>query len=176
MYEWTADYIVQDSFLDEEDYNWCVGFFDNLSNKNKDWQISKNKIYYNGRQDIQDEYIYTMHKKYNPLLLTYLKRLAPDKIKDYTYSEFNFVKNGPEHVFKIHNDTPNKLLSVVIYIQPNKNTGTLLYSNQQGDDEYEVVWKCNRALIFSRNNETWHSYRSDGKTERCCLVYNLRSP
>ena len=67
------------------------------------------------------------------------------------------------------------MLSVVIYIAPDKNEGTWLYEDKSGKNPYEVEWKVNRAFAFSRNDNTWHSYKADGKNNRLALVYNLRS-
>ena len=39
----------------------------------------------------------------------------------------------------------------------------------------KINWIPNRAFIFSRNDNTWHSYKADGKNNRLTLVYNLRS-
>ena len=78
-------------------------------------------------------------------------------------------------MYKIHNDTPNKLLSGVIYISPEENEGTWLYDTEDGDNPRQIQWEQNIAFFFSRNEEAWHSYKADGKNSRCALVYNLRS-
>ena len=83
-----------------------------------------------------------------------------------------FVK---DYVFPIHSDSRDKLLSVVIYIAPEVNEGTWLYEDKSGKNPKQVEWIPNRAFVFSRNDNTWHSYRADGKNNRLTLVYNLRS-
>ena len=76
--------------------------------------------------------------------------------------------------FPIHDDTPNKLLSGVIYLAPENNSGTFFYSDKKGSDKTNVEWKSNRAVFFSRKErETWHSYQGDGLNDRVVLVYNL---
>ena len=76
----------------------------------------------------------------------------------------------------IHEDSPNKLLSVVVYLHAEENTGTILYSDQSGNDKTIVDWVQNRALIFAREQGvTWHSYEGDGLSTRIALVANLRS-
>ena len=74
----------------------------------------------------------------------------------------------------ISDDTPNKLLSGVVYLKPEKNIGTIFYEDKQGNGRKEIEWKQNRAVFFSRTErETWHSYQGDGKCNRIALVYNL---
>ena len=76
--------------------------------------------------------------------------------------------------FPIHDDTPNKLLSGVIYLHPEKNSGTSFYNDQKGSDKTVIKWKPNRAVFFSRKEkETWHSYEGDGMNDRIALIYNL---
>ena len=84
------------------------------------------------------------------------------------------IKSGKNYKFPIHDDTPNKLLSGVIYLYPEKNTGTLFYSDKKGSEKEIIDWKPNRAVFFSRvERKTWHSFEGDGKSDRIVLVYNL---
>ena len=55
------------------------------------------------------------------------------------------------------------------------NEGTWLYDDKSGTNPRQIEWKQNRAFGFSRNDNTWHSYKADGKSNRLALVYNLRS-
>ena len=67
-------------------------------------------------------------------------------------------------------------MSGVIYLKPEKNLGTVFYSNKKRDDRKEIEWKINRAVFFSRTeNETWHSYEGDKISNRIALVYNLKT-
>ena len=78
--------------------------------------------------------------------------------------------------FPIHDDTPNKLLSGVIYLSPQKNTGTSFYTDKKGSNKTDITWKTNRAVFFSRKErQTWHSYKGDGLNDRMVLVFNLVS-
>ena len=49
----------------------------------------------------------------------------------YDYSEFQIVETGANFVFPIHDDTPNKLLSGVVYLKPEYNSGTIFYENKK---------------------------------------------
>ena len=78
--------------------------------------------------------------------------------------------------FPFHDDTPNKLLSGVIYLTPEKNSGTVFSNSRKGTNSEKVDWKQNRAVFFSRKErETWHAYEGDGVSNRLALVYNLNS-
>ena len=60
-----------------------------------------------------------------------LKKINPEKLKLYDYSEFQIVETGANFVFPIHDDTPNKLLSGVVYLKPEYNSGTIFYENKK---------------------------------------------
>ena len=135
-------------------------------NKIKDNQVSGDGI--------EDESVKRLHQNYHSRAIEILKKLYPEKANLYEYSEFGITDTGPDYKFPIHNDTPNKLLSGVIYISPKNNVGTKFYSNKNGKDEFNVDWKINRAVFFSRvERKTWHSFEGDGKSDRIVLVYNL---
>ena len=103
-----------------------------------------------------------------------LEELNPQKVKLYDYSEFHIIEVGANYKFPVHDDTPNKLLSGVIYLKPEENMGTIFYKNKKGDGKKITDWKMNRGVFFSRNEkETWHSYQGDNKSNRIALVYNL---
>lgn len=109
-------------------------------------------------------------------MMQLLEELAPEKVALYDHSDIHTVITGKDYKFQIHNDFYEKILSVVVYLAPEKNRGTLMYSNKAGADEEEVEWKQNRAMIFSREeNVTWHAYGGDGISNRLVLVYNLKS-
>jgi hypothetical protein len=110
-------------------------------------------------------------------LLNVLSLLAPRKVSAFGHSDFHLVVTPSGRSFKVHDDTPDKLLSVVIYISPEHNKGTFIHSSK--DDPVpagEVEWVQNRAFIFSRvEQKTWHSYASDTEGDRFCVVYNLKA-
>ena len=66
-------------------------------------------------------------------------------------SKFNYFE--PDEQFKIHDDTPDKLLSTVIYLSPENNFGTFVHPTRHDQSGgVEVPWKKNRAFIFSRSD------------------------
>ena len=70
--------------------------------------------------------------------------------------ELNFLL-GP-HEYPIHDEASRKILSSVVYVDPEDNNGTTLY-NQDKTYHSDVEWKPNRAFIFAGvKGLTWHSY------------------
>ena len=118
--------------------------------------------------------IQLIHKKYHKKVFEILEKLNLKKSKLYDYTDLTIIKTGKNYKFPVHDDTPNKLLSGVIYLDPKINTGTIFYRNKKGSNKETISWKKNRAVFFSRKErETWHSYEGDGKSDRIVLVYNL---
>ncbi len=167
---------VVDNFLNSKDFKRVSS----LSLK----KISKEdlKVYHNsivGKKIINSEcinpkYLLELNKNYHNKAIKILKKLCKEKVKLYDYSEFHIIVTGASRKFPIHDDTPNKLLSGVIYLKPNKNSGTNFFSTKSGKSKKTIPWKLNRAVFFSRKErETWHSYHANGKSNRIVLVYNL---
>jgi len=124
---------------------------------------------------LNKDLILKIHNSWHSTLLDMLDMLSPGKSRYYDYSEFHMVQTGKNFSFPIHHDIRSKLLSIVVYLDPDCSTGTYIYRNECPSTMHsEIQWKVNRALIFARaERQTWHSYRGDGKGERRCLVYNL---
>tara|TARA_B100000029_G_scaffold170524_1_gene166782 strand:- start:657 stop:1283 length:627 start_codon:yes stop_codon:yes gene_type:complete len=123
---------------------------------------------------LSDETVKRFHKNYHHKALELLKELYPEKVELYDYSEFHIIQTGSHYKFPIHDDTPSKLLSGVVYIKPENNKGTMFFDTKKGENKKNIEWKKNRAVFFARKErETWHSYEGDGKSSRITLVYNL---
>ena len=137
--------------------------------------VYHNRIFKNGQIEsscLKKEVIIRLHNNYHTRALELLKFFAPKKINLYEYSDFHIVIAGKNHSFPIHTDTPNKLLSGVIYLNPLINNGTKIYSKNK-KNFLNIEWKKNRALFFARSDNTFHSYSSNGKSNRITLIYNL---
>ncbi len=92
----------------------------------------------------------------------------------YEHSDFSIIVTSKNSKFPIHDDIPNKLLSGVIYLSPQKNSGTTFYNDKKGSNKTNIDWKTNRAVFFSRKErETWPSYEGNKVSNRIALVYNL---
>ena len=167
---------IVDDFLNEDDFNELC----NLKIEKK--SDEKFKIFHNeisGNEILKssiDEKLLIKLNKYHLKAMEILKELSPEKFNLYDYSDFVLILTDKNAKFPFHDDTPNKLLSGVIYLIPEKNSGTVFSNNKKGTNSEKVDWKQNRAVFFSRKErETWHSYEGDGVSNRLALVYNLNS-
>lgn len=167
---------IFDDFLNNRD----LEFLRKMSLK----KVSKNdiKVYHNTidkfknvkNSCIEKEKLIDLQNTYHNKAIEILKELNPKKVNLYDYSEFHIVESGSKYKFPIHDDIPAKILSGVIYLEPENNKGTCFYETKDGRGIKEVKWKKNRAVFFSRTERTtWHSFEADGKSNRIVLVYNL---
>ena len=176
--------VTIDNFLDKKDYdnlrNFCSQNFVLNNNKesigDKNFNVFPNEINNQGiiKSTIDPNLLKRLHRNYHSISMSILKDLCPAKAELYDYSNFSIVVTSKNSKFPIHDDIPNKLLSGVIYIHPEKNVSTTFYSNKRGSNKMTIGWKINRGVFFSRKErETWHSYKGDGINDRIALVYNL---
>ena len=170
------NYKIIDNFLIDEHFEKLCKLNLKIINSNE-IRVYHNKIdkFDNLKSSCLSENLFRdLYKEYNQKAMNILNELAPQKLKLYDYSEFHIVETGKNYKFPIHRDTPNKLLSGVIYLYPKKNKGTFIYENRYGKNKKEIEWKQNRAFFFSRSeNYSWHSYEGDRNSNRLALVYNL---
>ena len=121
-------YKLFDKFLTNEDFQAVTNLnLGEISDTGK--RVFHNRIYKNGNIEsscINKETIERMHEEYFPQALNVLEELSPKKIDLYEYSEFHIVITGKDYKYPIHVDAHSKLLSGVIYLKPEKNTGTRL--------------------------------------------------
>lgn len=166
---------VVDNFLNEEDFiDLCNLHLD--MNFNDEFKVYHNEI--NNEKiinsSIDEKILRRIHNNYFSKAINLLKEISPEKVNLYDYSDFTIIITKKNSKFPIHDDTPNKLLSGVIYLYPEKNSGTIFYSDKKGSNKTLIEWKPNRAVFFSRKEkETWHSYEGDKINNRIVLVYNL---
>jgi len=167
---------IIDNFLTNDDFNELCAL-DLKETKDSNIDVYNNYIDKNGlikASVIKDTTINRLFKNYHSKAIELLKELNSKKVHLYEYSEFHIVNTGANYKFPIHDDTPNKLLSGVIYLRTRINSGTMFYENKKGDNKKEVEWKKNRGVFFSRTEKkTWHSFQGDGISSRLVLVYNL---
>lgn len=167
---------IVDNFLDRDDFK-TLGEIKLKKIEPNELAVYHNSIHTDGKiitECMSEELIKKLHNNYHKKALELLEELAPNKVNLYDYSEFHIIETGKNYIFPIHRDTPNKLLSGVIYLKPEINKGTFLYSDRNGNNKSEIEWKQNRAFFFSRSeDDSWHSYEADKKNNRLALVYNL---
>ena len=171
------DLKIIDNFLSKEDFdNLCKI---KLINVNEDEiKVYHNKIFSDGKIEtsecIDEVFLKRLFDNYNKKTLDILSDLCPEKLSLYEYSEFHIIETGSKYKFPIHDDTPNKLLSGVIYLDPEKNSGTNFFDSKNPTVKEKIDWKKNRAVFFSREErKTWHSFEGHSSGERKVLIYNL---
>lgn len=165
------NYIVEDNFFDNYEFSEIKSYYRNNDMINK---LDSNKsIILDFEYNIKKKII----KKYESKMLGFLENLYPEKVKLYDYMSLDYSVCGKNFLYPIHNDAISKLLSVVVYISPEKNHGTFLYnSNNEKDLLTEIEWKTNRAFVFARKNKgTWHSFKSDNIEKRHTVLINLHT-
>lgn len=167
---------ILDNFLEDNDFDeLCKVVLKEI--KSNQITVCVNKIKKDellSAQCISKDFLKLLQKNYHEKAINILKEINPKKVDLYEYSEFGITDTGADYKFPIHDDTPNKLLSGVIYLSPEYNSGTIFYDNKSGDGKNEISWKQNRAVFFSRSERnTWHSFEGDKKSKRRVLVYNL---
>ena len=123
-------YKVIDNFLEEKDFKAIEKIKLSKINSNnmrvfnntisKDGTIMKNDC-------IEKKILQSLQKKYHAKALKILNELCPEKIKLYEFSEFHIIQTGANYKFPTHDDTPIKLLSGVIYVEPVENKGTMFF-------------------------------------------------
>ena len=174
----TWPHIIEDNFLTEKQFKHVTQYSNLKLKSDTGVAVIKNKIWLDGKTEgkLHPNFLLDFHNTYSKKLVSYLEKLAPERVPSIKWIELNIVLTGKNCKYEIHEDMPNKLLSVVVYLYPEKNTGTILYSDQSGNDKTIVEWVQNRALIFAREEGvTWHSYEGDGVSTRIALLVNLRS-
>jgi len=74
----------------------------------------------------------------------------------------NFVRTKPNFVHPIHTEISCKILSCVLYITPDANSGTRLFSDSERSNKLEIEWKPNTMVMFAGQDDvTWHDYTSN---------------
>ena len=131
-------YVVIDNFLKEEHFN----YLNNFKISNKDERITfknciipkENKIINSKDYDkiFDDKLTTEFNNTYYPIVLDLMKKLNKSNISKFKYMEFTLVNTPKNFTFPIHFDSKLKLISIVIYISPEKNIGTWLYDNKEG--------------------------------------------
>ena len=122
---------IIDDFFDTEDFkelsNFKFGSVGSKEIKVHHNMISKDSVIKNDL--LNNELVLKIHKKYHKRVFELLKELNPEKAELYDYTDLVLIETGSEYKYPIHDDTPNKLLSGVIYLSPEKNSGTSLQKN-----------------------------------------------
>ena len=175
------DHLIINDFVSKELFDEFIDEILNIDlsfdNKNLDHR-SISKINKNGKiissEGLSKDLLLKVFEEKNKYLLESLKYLAPKKVKLYDFTELRVQKADPNYDSGPHTDSSQKLLSCVVYIYPEIEDGTKMYTDKDAPVFKESKWLQNRAFIFSRiEKKTWHSWSSKNKYGRIVLVYTL---
>ena len=110
---------IIDNFLSDRDFeelnnlklekklNTKISVFNNIINKNNEIENSC----------LNKNLIFNLHKNYHEKMINILNKLNPKKVDLYDYSDLSIIITDKNAKFPVHDDTPNKLLSGVIYLK-----------------------------------------------------------
>lgn len=92
-----------------------------------------------------------------------LHKLNIENVDSYSIGA-ELVKCEPGYAYHTHRDHPCKTYTIVVFIDPDEGNGTILVGSDK--QEYEVVWKKNRALIIRQDPLAFHRYTNTTNQNR----------
>ncbi len=101
--------------------------------------------------------LYPRHRRYEKLI---------------SIPTFHLIRNGDGNN-AIHDEAIDKTCSIIVYISPNKSTGTLLYKEPNYESFVnEVEWNPNTAILFcAETGVTWHDFHNHDSGDRVTLNF-----
>ncbi len=168
-------YEIVDNFLKLEDLAYLQSLLGSLEPKSDSpTSFRSRKSYSPDKNIISQEKLLELEETYIPRAMKILQSLAPHKLDLVDDAAFNLQSTPPNYSYPVHLDASEKVLSGVVYLQPNISTGTFIHKGLDDVSGEEVPWAVNRAFFFSRTpTDSWHSYKGDGVGFRWVLIFNL---
>ena len=179
-------HIVEDNFLKNEDFvkikNRLRKLIDNSKFENNKSGVIYNqaRISFPDKKVIRESSILSnkelldFYSRYVPKMLNHLKIISPNKINLFDTFSFQVSRTDKNITYPIHDDSSEKLLSIVIYLSPQNNIGTYLYLPKSNKPDKLVDWRPNRYLAFSRiEGKTRHSYQGNKLENRYTIILNI---
>ena len=135
--------------------------------KTKDIILSKFDMY--GLRNLIDDFNHFLEENIAPVYESLKGEPLTEQDKSNIYSGIQI--QPPGFKFQIHDESYIKKISIVLFVAPEDNHGTLLYKSPEQDyydPTKKIEWKQNRAFIFcGESGVTWHSfYAKDGAQKR----------
>lgn len=173
---------VINNFFDEEDFLkiWKASYVLHKKYENKtitsDGCLSLAEV----ADDIGDD-VFNIILKSNKEILDNIEQISKNypnhyKHTDYiSFPSFHLLPPNTDYQ-KIHDESSDKTISVVLYLYPEKSTGTLLYKENNRDSlAKEIPWNPNTAMLFcGEDKTTWHDFCSR-EFPRVTINYFVRS-
>lgn len=96
-----------------------------------------------------------------------IKNKLSDIVDCKLYCLPDLIRCDPGYRYIIHADHPKKLYSIVVYLHPIMSNATTLLDAT--NNEYDIMWRQNRALIFKQNQYGLHYYKNSTQYPRLTL-------
>lgn len=146
------------------------------SQETKDVILSKFDM--SGLRDLIDEFNCFLEENISPVYEFLKDEPLTEEDKLNLYSGFQL--QPPGFVYPIHDESYIKKISIVLFVTPEDNHGTLLYKSPEQDyhnPTKKIEWKQNRTFIFCGiPTVTWHSfYAKNGSEKRFTLASFVRA-
>jgi hypothetical protein len=109
----------------------------------------------------------SLYDELNNQIRSQLSKVLIPSDFDKLYVLCDLVQCDPLYAYHKHVDHKDKLITIVVYLHPIDGTGTVLYDSE--DNQYEVSWKPNRAVMFLSNPNYLHSYSNKSNEPRLSL-------
>lgn len=173
---------IIDSFFDETDFEKIWDASKRLQEAYKDKTITANDCLTLAEVlDVIGDDVFDIVLKTNIEILDHITEITQQYPNHYRHNEyisfptFHILPPNTDYQ-KIHDESNDKTISIVVYLYPTNSTGTLLYkSNDRNSLIKEIEWKPNRAMLFcGENNTTWHDFYSR-EYPRVTLNYFVRT-
>jgi hypothetical protein len=131
--------------------------------------------------DVIGEEVFNIILEVNKKLLDNVESIVKNfpkhnKFKQYiSFPSFHILPPNSDWQ-KIHDESSDKTVSVVVYLYPENSVGTTLYkSNSRNSENKEIPWKQNSAMLFcGQSGVTWHDFCSR-ENPRVTLNFFLRT-
>jgi hypothetical protein len=131
--------------------------------------------------DTVDEEVFDIILEANRKLLDNIELIVKNfpnhnKFKQYiSFPSFHILPPNSDWQ-KIHDESSDKTVSIVVYLSPEISIGTTLYKeNDRNSENKEIPWKQNSAMLFcGQKGVTWHDFCSR-ENPRVTLNFFLRT-
>lgn len=172
-------HILLEDFLNQEDFIKIRNISKVSSNEIRDdkyrlvasYDIKGNKLGLTGR-NAYPLMLEGLFESYYEECLSILAFLDPSKIPYVERINFEIQSVMPNYGYRIHHDSLSKLLSIVIYLDPDNNFGTFIHKDENSEGK-EIPWCLNSGIAFSAiGHHTWHSFKSNNE-RRATFNINL---
>lgn len=161
------EYWIQDNFLDNTTYEQLV----NLKHSS-DFEVVDGS---NGAMAFDHNHKNVIAKKYKILIddnHRLYKKIQENVNKinqvecDNLTVNAEFIKCEPGYCYHKHTDHIDKKVTIVVFIDPDQCDATTLFRDKE---EYEIMWRPNRALFFIQGKSLYHMYKNCSEADRFTL-------